>query len=110
MTESVTAINRYPGRWIGEETRKTDTSRKREQEEEDAERGRKGERRGSFNRSLGMAPPGPFSEKASQRIRNYTNPVPGPRKDGRLEVSRVLEEKPPNAARIEYSRMPENKG
>lgn len=42
---------------------------------------------GSFNRSLGMAPPGPFSEKASQRFRNYTNTVPGPWKSGRMELS-----------------------
>lgn len=60
---------------------------------------------GSFNCSLGMAPQGPFSEKASQRIRNDTNTVPGPWKSGRLTVSTLCWGKNPHplhfAVRIE---------
>ena len=62
--------------------------------------GEKGEEEGVFlNRSLGMAPPGPFSEKASQRIRNYTNTVPGPWKSGRLEVSTLFCGEKPTSTR-----------
>lgn len=39
---------------------------------------------GLFDCSLGMAPPGPFSEKASQWFKNYTSTVPAPWKTSKL--------------------------
>jgi len=53
-------------------------------------RRRRRRRGGSFNCSLGTVLRGPFSEKASQRIRNYTNTGPIPRAFRLFEGTKLI--------------------